>query len=131
VTTRGVDRRPIVLDDFDRRRWMSFRADAATRFELITYACCRMGNHSHLVVESALAHVSLAVHRVNGLYAQTFNRRHARTGHLYEQRPAFRTVGDDDYLEGACEYVRANPVRAGLCRDPAEWRWAGSDFDGA
>ena len=110
---------------------MTLRAEAASRFDLITYAFCLMGNHYHLVVESALSHVSLAVHRLNGLYAQAFNRRHTRTGHLYEQRPAVRAVDDDAYLERACEYVRANPVRAGLCLDPADWRWSGSDFDGA
>src|SRR3954447_19054536 len=131
VTTRGVDRRAIVLDDVDRRRWMTLRADAADPFELITYAFCLMSNHYHLVVEATLRQVSLAAHRLNGLYAQTFNRRHDRTGHLYEQRPAVRTIGDDAYLRDPCDAVRAPPVRAALCGTAAEWRWPRSDFDGS
>lgn len=128
VSIRGVDQRAIVLDDFDRLRWTSLRDDAAARFELITYVYCLMTNHYHWVVEASLKQVSLAAHRLNGIYAQGFNRRHARTGHLYSQRPDVRTVEDDDYFDDACDYVLANPVRAGLCPRPADWRWSGSDF---
>jgi putative transposase len=128
VSIRGVDRRPIVVDEFDRRRWVSLREEAAVRFELITYVYCLMTNHYHWIVEASLKQVSLAAHRLNGIYAQGFNRRHGRTGHLYEQRPDLRRVEADDYLEDACDYVRANPVRAGLCVRPGDWPWSGSDF---
>jgi REP element-mobilizing transposase RayT len=128
LSTRGVDRCSIVLDDFDRRRWVWLRQDAARRFELITYAYCLMTNHYHWVVEASLEQVSRAAHRLNGIYAQGFNLRYARTGHLFGQRPDLRRIEDDEYLEDACDYVRANPVRAGLCARPADWPWSGSDF---
>lgn len=128
LSIRGVDRCPIVADDFDRRRWMSLREEAAARFELITYVYCLMTNHYHWIVEASLQQVSLAAHRLDGLYAQGFNRRHARTGHLFAQWPDIRTIEDGDYFEDACDYVRANPVRSGLCTRSADWRWSGSDF---
>src|SRR4051794_24759783 len=124
LTTRGVDRCAIVRDDLDRERWMLLRADAAARFELVTHAFCLMTNHYHAILEGSLRRVSLFAHRLNGLYAQPFNRRHARTGHLYEERPGIRLIADDDHLERACDYVRANPVRAGLCVTAADWPWS-------
>jgi putative transposase len=127
VTVRGVDRGPIVLDDRDRERWLALRRDSAARFGLVTHAYCLMTNHYHLVVESAMHQISLALHRLNGGYAVGFNRRHLRSGHLYGQRPQLRTIESDEYLHAACAYVRANPVRAGLCSRPGDWRWAGSD----
>jgi REP element-mobilizing transposase RayT len=117
-----------VLDDEDREAWMLLRAEAAARFELVTYAYCLMTNHYHVVVEAGLRRISLFAHRLNGLYAQGFNTRRSRTGHLFGQRPDIRVVADDEYLSDACAYVRANPVRAGLFGTPADWRWAGSDF---
>lgn len=128
LSTRGVDRRAIVADDFDRRRWLALRADAAARFELITYAYSLMTNHYHWIAEASLDQISRAAHRLNGIYAQGFNRRYGRTGHLYGQRPDVRTIEADDYLEDACDYVCANPVRTGLCDRPGDWPWSGSDF---
>jgi REP element-mobilizing transposase RayT len=118
----------IVRDDFDRRRWVSLRRDSFGRVDVGTYAWCLMGNHFHMIVEGALADISKALHRLNGVYAQRFNSRHIRTGHLYEQRPGIRVIGDDEYLENGCDYLRANPVRAGLCEKPDDWPWAGGDF---
>jgi putative transposase len=125
VSTRGVDRAPIVLDDFDRTRWLGLRRDAEERFELITYVFCLMTNHYHLIVEAGIRQVSLALHRLNGIYAQGFNLRHGRSGHLYQSRPDIRSIADDDYFEGACDYVRPTPVRAGLCARPGDWPWSG------
>jgi REP element-mobilizing transposase RayT len=125
LTTRGVDRLPIVLDDEDREYWMALRAEAAARFEIVTYAFCLMGNHWHAIVGGSLRRVSRFAHRLNGLYAQGFNTRRARSGHLFGQRPDIRVIADDEYLDAACAYVRANPVRAGLCASPRDWPWAG------
>ena len=49
-------------------------------------AYCLMGNHYHLIVETELASLSAGLHRLNGLYAQGFNERHDRVGHLFQGR---------------------------------------------
>jgi len=62
----------------------------------------------------------------NGDYARAFNRRHARRGHLFGQRFSSWVVEGEEYLENTIRYVLLNPVRAGLCRHPNEWRWSAS-----
>ncbi len=84
-----------------------------------------MTTHFHLVVEAPLAAVSTGMHRLNGPYAQRFNKRHGRTGHLFEGRFGVRVIESEEYLAAVCNYVIENPVRAGLCDHPAEWRWSG------
>jgi REP element-mobilizing transposase RayT len=128
VTLRGVDRRDIVRDDFDRRRWVRLRRQSFARFDIGTHVWCLMTNHYHLLVEGKLTDISRALHRLNGMYAQRFNTRHDRSGSLYEQRPRIGPIGEDEHLEAAQAYVRANPVRAGLCTTPADWEWSGGDF---
>ena len=74
-----------------------------------------MPNHYHLVVQCLRDHLSRALHRVNGVYAEDFNAKYTRSGHLWGDRFALWQVRDDEHLRATCEYVLANPVRAGLC----------------
>lgn len=60
---------------------------------------------------------------IQGRFAQAFNRRHGRTGHLFGERYGSVLIGDDAHLSTIVRYVVRNPVEAGLCGDPAEWRW--------
>jgi hypothetical protein len=65
------------------------------------------------------------MHRLNGVNAQRFNRRHGRRGHLLDARCSTWMIRSDRHLEAACHYVLANPVRAGLCAGPEDWPWSG------
>jgi hypothetical protein len=56
--------------------------------------------------------------------AESFNRRHDRSGHLYQGRFGSRLVEDDGYLLELARYLPLNPVKAGLCESPAAWTWS-------
>lgn len=84
-----------------------------------------MPNHYHLVVATHRDLLSQGVHRLNGVYAQAFNFRHGRSGHLFGDRFAAFAIRDEEHLQSACEYVLQNPVRAGLCENAADWPWIG------
>jgi REP element-mobilizing transposase RayT len=83
-----------------------------------------MPNHYHLIVEATRGDLSLGMHRLNGRYAQRFNQRHDRVGHLFQNRFASYVIENDEHYERAMAYVRANPVEAGLCHRIADWPWA-------
>jgi hypothetical protein len=68
------------------------------------------------------------MHRLNGLYAQRFNERHGRKGHLFEERFACWVISDEDHLRRAIGYVLENPVKAGLCDDVRDWLWSWSRY---
>jgi REP element-mobilizing transposase RayT len=89
-----------------------------------------MTNHYHLVVDALRDELSAGCHRLNGVYAQTFNRRYRRKGHLFGDRFWSGLIEDDDELHDTCAYVLANPVRAGLCEQPTDWPWNGSRTGG-
>jgi hypothetical protein len=83
-----------------------------------------MGNHYHLVVETPHADISSGMQELNGRYAQRFNRRYARRGHLFEERFHSVLVEEEGHALSLCRYVVLNPVRAGLCLRPGDWRWS-------
>jgi REP element-mobilizing transposase RayT len=87
-------------------------------------AWCLLGTHFHVIVECRREQLSLAMHRLNGTYAQRFNKRHDRRGHLFEERFSAWVIDTEEHLRAAVEYVVENPVAAGLCRHPEEWIWS-------
>lgn len=124
VMARGNARQAIFLDAGDRIRFLDVLARAGDRYRWICLAYCLMDNHYHLVIETPLANLSLAMRHLNGVYAQAFNRRHERCGHVFQGRFRSILVEKEGYLLAACRYVVGNPVRAGLCRSPGEWPWS-------
>jgi REP element-mobilizing transposase RayT len=85
-----------------------------------------MPNHYHLVVETPLPNLPVGMKHLNGVYAQGFNRRYGRRGHLFQERYVSRAVEDEEYAEVLIPYVLGNPVRAGLCSDARHWSWSWS-----
>jgi putative transposase len=130
VTARGVAHARIFLDDDDRRQFLALLAGTVQRYHWDCFAFCLMTTHYHLVLETTRERLSRGVQRLNGRHAQAFNARHVRRGHLFGARFASWVIANEQHLGETCRYVLLNPVRAGLCRSPAEWRWSASRFAG-
>jgi REP element-mobilizing transposase RayT len=124
VLSRGNARQEIYLDDGDRRRFLATLRSVTERFNVRCHAYCLMGNHYHLLLETPAANLSRAIRQLNGVYAQSFNRRHDRTGHLFQGRFESRLVEKEAYLLAVSRYVVLNPVRADLVSHPSEWMWS-------
>jgi putative transposase len=128
ATARGAGRIPIYRDESDRLLFLGLLADAVEVFEWECYAYCLMTNHYHLVIEAGRDKMSDGFHMLNGIYAQSFNGRHKRWGHLFGDRFWCRVVAEER-LESTCGYVIANPVRAGLCEGISDWPWSGCRYE--
>ena len=124
VFTRGMSRSAVALDDADYEKSLMLLARAVPRFGLRCHAWCYLPNHSHLLLTSELGNLSRAMHWLGTCTAQSFNHRHEHSGHVYEGRFGSRLVEDEGYLLELARYVPLNPVRAGLCASPGDWRWS-------
>jgi hypothetical protein len=56
-------------------------------------------------------------------YAKLYNRDHGRRGHLFRARYYSGPIEDDAHLLETIRYIALNPVRAGICQRPEDWRW--------
>jgi putative transposase len=124
VFARGNDGCDIYVDDVDRRRYLSLLALVVKLRGWRCLAYCLMTNHVHIVVETPKPDLGLGMRRFHGDYARLFNLRHERRGHLFQGRFGSVLVGDDAQLWAVAAYVAVNPVEAGLCRAPEDWRWS-------
>lgn len=61
---------------------------------------------------------------VNGVYTQSYNRRHRKVGHLFQGRFKAIVIEAERYFLEVCRYVELNPVRAGMVKRPDAWRWS-------
>jgi putative transposase len=115
----------IFRDDADRLLFLRLLGESSRKQAWICHAFCLMGTHYHLLLETTRERLSHGLHRLNSVYAQLFNRRHGRSGHLFGDRFHAWVIADEDHLRAARQYVFQNPVRAGLCARAADWPWSG------
>lgn len=124
VTARGNARQPIWLDETDATFFLEVLALIVQRYGWLCHAYCLMPNHYHLLAETPSANLSLGARHLNGVYAQAFNRRRGRVGHLFQGRFKAILVQRDAHLLELCRYIVLNPVRAGLSQRPEHWFWS-------
>lgn len=128
VMVRGIERRTIFLDDLDRLEFLDRLSSILPESSASCFAFALIPNHAHLVVQTGPVPLSRTMARLNCGYAQRFNRRHDRCGHLFQNRFKSRLVNDEADLMNLICYVHLNPLRAGCVASPAElpsFPWCG------
>ncbi|MBI3045405.1 MAG: transposase [Betaproteobacteria bacterium] len=124
VTSRGDGGEDIFRDERDRRMLLGVFARVVSHMRWCCHAYCLMGNHYHLLMETPEPNLARGMRQLNGIYTQRFNRRHFRTGHVFQGRYHAILVDRDSYFLEAARYVVLNPVRAGLADSPRRWAWS-------
>ena len=124
VTQRGNRRQKTFFHTHDYEAYLEFIAAALPKAECEIWAYCLMPNHVHFVIvphhENSLALLFKEAHR---RYTRRINFREKWRGHLWQER--FHSfVMDETHLDATVRYVELNPVAAGLCEQPQDWRWS-------
>ena len=123
ITSRGNERRNIFRDDKEREQFLSYFGTATERYKAVIHVYCLMSNHYHLLLETPLGNLSQIMHHINGAYTTYFNKRHKRSGHLFQGRYRAIVVDKDEYA-ALSRYIHLNPVRAGIVKTPDEYPWS-------
>jgi len=125
VIQRGNNRQAVFLDDHDRRDYLRCLTDASIEHGLSIHAYVLMDNHVHLLcTPEREGGLSGAMQALGRRYVRHFNRRHGRTGTLWEGRFRSSLVEADRYLLACHRYIELNPVRAGRVEQPEAWPWS-------
>jgi putative transposase len=124
VYARGNRRQDIFVDDNDRRAYLAMLRKVVRRHRWSCLAYCLMRNHVHLLIETPDPNLGDGMKRLHGPYAQGFNTRHKKVGHLFQGRYGAERVTSDAQLVATLRYIALNPVEAGSCEDARDWRWS-------
>lgn len=124
ITSRGNERRKIFKDKTDRRTFLDIVKDYHDRFGVLIHSYVLMDNHYHLILETPKGNLLKVMHGINSRYTVYFNRRHKRSGHLFQGRYKAIIVDKDAYLIPLSRYVHLNPVRATIAEGPEGYKWS-------
>ena len=124
VTAHAVAEAQLYRDPDDLSLFLELTERAVTRHGWGCFAYCLIPTHYHLVIQTPERDLAEGIKWINGCYAQKFNGRHGRRGHVFESRYYSGLIESDAHLLETIRYVALNPARAGICEEPGEWRWS-------
>jgi REP element-mobilizing transposase RayT len=128
VIVRGIEKRRIVNDIADRKNFIKRMGELASETKTAIYAWAVMTNHAHILLRSAPMGISNFMRRLLTGYAVSYNRRHRRWGHLFQNRYKSIVCDEDAYFKELVRYIHLNPLRAKLVKSMAQldrYRWSG------
>ena len=118
----------IFEDDQDRQKFIERLGKNIVEAKCSIYAWVLMTNHVHLLFKSGGKGISAVMRKLLTWYAIYYNRRHRRTGHLFENRYKSILCDEDNYLLALIRYIHLNPMRAGMIKTMEEldhYLWSG------
>ena len=128
IMVRGIYKTDIFTDDQDKARFLERLAEKVTEGKCSVYAWVLMDNHVHLLFKSGDHGISVVMRKLLTWYAQYFNRRHKRAGHLFQNRYKSILCDEENYLLALIRYIHLNPVRAQIVKTIDEldrYPWSG------
>jgi len=112
VFARGIERRPIFLNNRDRYRFLEKLGAVLTETGTVAHAFALLPNHFHLLLRRNNTPLSSVMRRLLTSHAIYFNRRHERVGHLFQNRYRSIICQDDTYYLQLVRYIHLNPLRS-------------------
>ena len=128
VIIRGIEKKSILSGDTDREDFVSRMGGIASETGTRIFAWALMSNHAHILLGSGPAGLSGFMRRLLTGYAVSYNLRHKRHGHLFQNRYKSIVCEEDAYFKELIRYIHLNPVRAGTVKGLAEldqYQWCG------
>jgi putative transposase len=128
VMIRGIEKRNIVSNRKDREDFVSRMGDIASDTQTVIYAWALLTNHAHILLRSGPHSLSTFMRRFLTGYAISYNKRHFRHGHLFENRYKSIVCQEDAYFQELIRYIHLNPLRVQLVNNLSEldsYPWAG------
>ena len=114
IMIRGIERRNIFRDDADREDFLARLEKLLPATDTSCFAWAFMSNHAHFLFRTGNTPIATLMRRLLTGYAIYFNRRHRRSGQLFQNRYKSILCQEDAYLTELVRYIHLNPLRAGL-----------------
>ena len=124
VYSRGNAGEKVFNGKRDKEKFLEYLGKVTERFAVVIHTYCIMSNHYHLLIETHEANLSAAIQWLNISYAVFYNKKHQRSGHIFQGRFKSILVDKDEYIKQLSRYIHLNPVRAKIVSEPLEYPWS-------
>jgi REP element-mobilizing transposase RayT/lambda repressor-like predicted transcriptional regulator len=117
IIVRGIERAKIFRNEYDRDDFLGRLGKVLLETETACAAWALLDNHFHLLLKTGRVPIATVMRRILTGYAGSFNLRHRRSGHLFQNRYKSILCQEDTYYLELIRYIHLNPIRAGLIDD--------------
>ena len=114
IIGRGIASQKIFIDNTDKKRFVERLGRVLAESQTPCYAWALLDNHFHLLLKTGNVPISTLMRRLLTGHSVSFNLRHKRAGHLFQNRYKSILCQEDTYLLELVRYIHLNPLRAGL-----------------
>ena len=124
VILRGINRQDIFEEDGDKDRFIKTIKYYKSISKYKIFAYCLMSNHIHLLIKEETEAISLFMQRISVSYVLWYNSKYERCGHFFQERFKSEPIENDNYFFTVLRYIHQNPLKAGLVKKVADWKWS-------
>ena len=124
VVLKGINADNIFTNEKDCSSFLQYFKDCCKEYDVKIYAYCIMSNHVHLLLKFSGEDTAGMFKSFGAKYVPKYNYVHSRVGPLFNGRYYSSPVNHDEYLLSVVRYIHLNPVNAGICKHPGDYRWS-------
>ena len=128
IMNRGLERRNIFFQDKHKKLFINLLQEISERFQIAIYSYCLMDNHYHLLLQTKLPNLDLAMKHLSSIYTLRFNRDVKRDGPLFRGRYKSILVDKDNYLLNVSRYIHKNPSAAKIIKNDQKYPWSSYQY---
>lgn len=110
IMARSISDTPLFRENKDKDKYLTIIAKYQEKLKFKVYSYCLMTTHAHLILDCNGADISKIMHGINQSYAQYFNIKYKRHGHLFQDRFKSKVVSNQRYLLILSAYIHNNPT---------------------
>lgn len=124
IILRSVNQHIIFEEDADYQKFLFILSDSIPHYDIDIYAYCLMDNHIHLLISSSAEQLSHFFQSLGTRFVRWYNNKYFRTGHLFQDRFFSVPVDSERQFLWTLIYIHNNPIKAGVCQSPSDYRWS-------
>jgi putative transposase len=117
IIVRGIERTTVFVDDIDRKNFLERLSRHLSESQTACFAWALMTNRAHLLLRTGRCPIASIMRRLLTGYAVSFNRRHSRHWHFFQNRYKSILCEEDAYLRQLVAYIHLNALRTGIVDD--------------
>lgn len=120
---RGINKQDIFFEEKDYLEFKNIIKKTKKNFLYQLYSYVLMPNHIHLEIKDENQKLSRIMHSIATSYANYFNKKYERVGHVFENRFLSKNVEDNHYILDLVRYIHQNPVKARIS-EMNRYKWS-------
>ena len=122
---RGNNRDAVFASPDDYRQFLNAIVQTQKRYPFRLYGYCLMTNHFHLLLAPGDGQsISRIMQSLTVAHTWHYHKTHRTSGHVWQGRFKSPVIQDDAHAVTVLRYIEANPLRAGMVKDLADYPWS-------